>query len=64
MSIVLRWALTLILVLITAFCCFGFLASREFKPPGSNAFRLLYGIAVTACVVVIVILWRVQTWTR
>ena len=35
MRIVLRWALILILGLITAFCCFGFLASGEFKPPGA-----------------------------
>jgi hypothetical protein len=61
MSIVLRWALTLILVAITAFCCFGFLAGGEFKPWGSNAFRLLYGTAVVACVIAIVAVWRVKT---
>jgi hypothetical protein len=57
--IVLRWALTLILVLITAFCCFGFAASGEFKPDGlANPFRWLYGGMVVACVVAIVAVWR------
>jgi hypothetical protein len=64
MRIVLRWALTLILVLIAAFCCFGFLACGEFKPPGSNVFRLLYGTAVVACVVALVAVWRVKTRGR
>jgi len=59
MRIVLRWALTLILVLITAFCCFGFGASGEFKPDGlANPFRWLYGAMVVACVVAIVAVWR------
>jgi hypothetical protein len=55
MRIVLRLVLTLILVLITAFCCFGFGASGEFKPDGlANPFRWLYGAMVVACVVAIV----------
>jgi hypothetical protein len=59
MRIVLRLALTLILVLITAFCCFGFGASGEFKPDGlANPFRWLYGAMVVACVVAIVAVWR------
>ena len=32
MSLGLRWALTLILIPIAAFCCFGFLASGELSP--------------------------------
>jgi hypothetical protein len=64
MRLVLRWALTLILILIAAFCCFGFLASGEFEPPGSNAFRVLYGTAVVACVVALVAVWRVKTRGR
>ena len=65
MRIVLRWALTLILVLITAFCCFGFGASGEFKPDGlANTFRWLYGAMVVACVVAIVAVWRENLrWT-
>jgi len=63
--IVLRWALTLILVLITAFCCFGFLASRELEPANrpdalANPFRWLYGGAVVACVVAIAAVWRAK----
>jgi O-antigen/teichoic acid export membrane protein len=63
MRIVLRWALTSILVLIAAFCCFGFGASGEldpeFKPDGlANPFRWLYGAMVVACVVAIVAVWR------
>jgi hypothetical protein len=59
MRIVLRCALTLILVLITAFCCFGFGASGEFKPDGlANPFRWLYGAMAVACVVAIVAVWR------
>ena len=59
MRIVLRLALTLILVLVTAFCCFGFGASGEFKPDGlANPFRWLYGAMVVACVVAIVAVWR------
>ena len=61
MRIVLRLALTLILVLITAFCCFGFGASGEFKPDGlANPFRWLYGAMVVACVVAIVAVWRAK----
>ncbi len=59
MRIVLRLALTSILVLIMAFCCFGFGASGEFKPDGlANPFRWLYGGMVVACVVAIVAVWR------
>ena len=65
MRIVLRWALTLILVLITAFCCFGFGASGEFKPDGlANPFRWLYGATVVACVVAIVAIWRAKALRR
>jgi O-antigen/teichoic acid export membrane protein len=65
MRIVLRWALTLILVLITAFCCFGFGASGEYKPDGlANPFRWLYGAMFVACVVAIVAVWRENLrWT-
>jgi hypothetical protein len=64
MRLVLRWALTLILILIAAFCCFGFLASGEFEPPGSTAFRLLYAVAAVACIVAIVAVWLVKTRGR
>src|ERR1700728_2669926 len=61
MRILLRWALTLILVLITAFCCFRLGASGEFKPDGlANPFRWLYGAMVVACVVAIVGIWRAK----
>jgi hypothetical protein len=55
MSIVPRLALTLVLVAVTAFCCFGFLAS--FEPPGFFAFRWLYGAVAIACVVAIAAMW-------
>ena len=65
MRIVLRWALTLILVLITAFCCFGFGASGEFKPDGlANPFRWLYGSTIVACVAAIVAVWRAKALRR
>jgi hypothetical protein len=65
MRIVLRWALTLILVLITAFCCFGFMASAEFKPDGpANPFRWLYGATGIAGVVAIVAVWRAKALRR
>ena len=60
MHVFLRWALTLIVVIIAAFCCFGFLASGEFEPRGSNSFRLLYGTAIVACVCATVAVWRVK----
>ena len=65
MRIVLRWALTLILVLVTAFCCFGFGASGEFNPNGlANPFRWLYGSTVVACVAAIVAVWRAKALRR
>jgi hypothetical protein len=64
MRIVLRWALPLILATIAAFCSFGFLASGEFEPAGSNAFRVLYRTAVVVCVGALVADWRVKTRGR
>ena len=65
MRIVLRWALTLILLLITAFGCFGFGASGEYKPDGlANPFRWLYGSTVVACVAAIVAVWRAKALRR
>jgi hypothetical protein len=65
MRIVLRWALTLILVLITAFCCFGFGASGEYQPDGlANPFRWLYGTLVIVCVAAIVAVWRAKALRR
>jgi hypothetical protein len=64
MRIVLRLALTLILMAITAFCCFGFLASSE---PGAMLplfFRCVYGAVAVACVVAIVAVWVVKTTSR
>ena len=55
MRIVSRLALTLILVAVTAFCCFGFFAS--FEPPGFLVFRWLYGAVAIACVIAIVAVW-------
>ena len=61
MRIALKLALTLVLVLITAFCCLGFGASGEFKPDGlANPFRWLYEAMVVACVVAIVAVWRAK----
>jgi hypothetical protein len=64
MRLVLRSALTLVLVLIAAFRCFGFLASGEIEPLGSDAFRLLYGAAVVGCAVAIVAVWLVKARGR
>ncbi len=58
MRIVLRLALTLILIAVTAFCGFGFLASYE--PPGLIVFRWLYGAVAIACVVAIVAVWLIS----
>ena len=62
MRIVSRLALTLILVAVTAFCGFGFLAS--FEPPGFLVFRWLYGAVAIACVVAIVAVWLISPSRR
>jgi hypothetical protein len=62
MRIVPRLILTLVLVAIAAFCCFGFLAS--FEPPGFLVFRWLYGAACVACVVGIAALWLTKSPSR
>jgi hypothetical protein len=59
--LVLRGALTSILVLLAAFCCFGFAASAEAGPRGAIAFRLLYGITAVAGVAAVAAVWRVKT---
>jgi hypothetical protein len=64
MRLVLRWALTLILIPIAAFCCFGFLASGGFEPPSSIAFRWLYWAAAVACIVSLVAVWLVKAGRR
>jgi hypothetical protein len=63
MRLALKISLTLIFVLITAFCCFAFLASRELEPANkpdalANPFRWLYGGTAVACVVAIATVWR------
>jgi hypothetical protein len=61
MRTVLKWALTLVLVMFMAFCCFGFGASGEYQPDGlANPFRGLYGVMVVACAVAIVAVWRAK----
>ena len=62
MRIVLRLALTLVLVAVMAFCCFGFFAS--FEPPGFLIFRSLYGAVAIACVVAIVAVWIINPMKR
>ena len=62
MRIVLRLALTLVLVAVTAFCCFGFLAS--FEPPGFLVFRWLYGAVAITCVVSIAAVWLISPMRR
>jgi hypothetical protein len=64
MRIILRLALTLVLVAIAAFCCFGFMASGEAGPQGANAFRLIYGTLIVACVASLVAVWRVKPRRR
>ena len=59
----LRSALTIPLVALTAYSCFGFLASGEAPPPASNAYRLLYGTIIVVCVAAIVAVWRVKSRT-
>jgi hypothetical protein len=55
----------LILVLISEFCCFGFIASAEIQPDGlGNPFRWLYGATVVASVVAIVAVWRARALRR
>jgi hypothetical protein len=61
MRLILRLALTLVLVPIAAFCCFGFMASAEYEPDGlANPSRWLYGIMVIAWVAAIVAVWVVK----
>ncbi len=55
MHLVSKLALTVILVAIAAFCCFGFLAS--FESPDYLVFRWLYGVMAVACVAAIVTVW-------
>ena len=65
MRLILRLALTLVLVAVAAFCCFGFMASAEYKPDGiANPFRWLYGILFIACVATIVAIWVVKAMRR
>ncbi len=65
MRIVLRSVLTLILVLITAFCGFGVLASAEGGPIGpANPLSWFYGIVGIACVAAIVAVWGVKATRR
>ena len=64
MRIVLGLALTLILMAITACCCFGFLASFEPGVMLALFFRWLYGAVAIACVVAIVAVWVVKTTRR
>jgi hypothetical protein len=63
--LILRLALTLVLVAIAAFCCFGFMASAEYEPDGlANPFRWLYGIMVITWVAAIVAVWVVKDTRR
>jgi hypothetical protein len=55
MQLVLRLALTLSLLVILAFCGFGFLAT--FEPPGFLFFRLLYASVALGCLLTIVAIW-------
>ena len=60
MRLILRLALTLVLVAIAAFCCFGFMASYEI--PDFLMFRWLYAAVFIACVAAIV--WVVKATRR
>ena len=62
MRLILRLALTLVLVAIAAFCCFGFMASYE-SPP-YNLGHWFYGIVGIACVADIVAVWVVKATRR
>ena len=64
MRLILRLALTLILVAIAAFCCYGFAASFEPGPGWFLVFRWLYGTLVIACVAAIVAVWVVKATRR
>ena len=60
MGLVLRWALTLILVLITLFFCYMFLGVGELGPSGARTFRLIFGTLIAACIAFLVAVWRVN----
>jgi hypothetical protein len=61
MRLILRLALTLVLVAIAAFCCFGFMASYEGPP--YNLGHWFYGTVGIACVADIVAVWVLTaTW--
>jgi hypothetical protein len=56
----LRVVLTVVLVPIAAFCCFGFLDSAEAGPSGAIAYRWLYGTGILACLAAVVAVWVVK----
>ena len=55
-----RVVLTVILVPIAAFCCFGFLDSAEAGPQYANAYRWLYGAGMLACLAAVAAVWLVK----
>ena len=64
MGLILRLALTLVLVATAAFCCFGFGASFETGPWWFLVFRWVYGSVVIACIAAIVAVWVVKAKGR
>jgi hypothetical protein len=62
MDILLRLTLSLLLAAVTAFCCFGFLAS--FEAPGFPVFRLLYGSVAVTSVAAIAASWLTRPPSR
>ena len=59
MRLILKSAVTLVLVAIAAFSCFGFMASAENGPIGiTNPTSWLYGGTFVVCVVADVVVWR------
>jgi len=49
MPLAVRILLALLLLAVTAFCVFGFLATYE--PPGALALRIVYGVAGVLCLI-------------
>jgi hypothetical protein len=69
MRLILRLALTFVLVAVAAFCCFGFMASAEGDANDmlaalANPFRWFYGIVFAGCIAAFVAVWGVKVPTR
>jgi hypothetical protein len=57
MPIALKWASTLVLAAVLAFCVYGYLASSESPTP--LVFQRLYGAGAVGCALAVAAVWFV-----